>query len=92
MGSQEYRENRQKVAEIYGGAIDNKTAKHPNTHHIVTRSDVKRHPDIFKDLDVDSPSNLVPITRPLHREIHARLAEIEREENPPKTRLHKRKH
>jgi len=86
-----YKQNRKRVFEIMG--IDNNDPRY-NCHHIIERSDYgTKKQKAFWDasvpsgkFDIDGKSNLFPLKKEVHAELHRRLDAMELYRN-----LHKKK-
>jgi hypothetical protein len=70
--SKEYKQNRIRVFEIYGV---NPADPNYNCHHIIQRSDFKKHPEQWKDHHVNEISNLIPLTTRDHDRVHEMINE-----------------
>lgn len=68
-----YSENRQRVFEIYG---INPNDCNYNCHHIISKSDIKKNL-VIPDFDLDCKSNLYPIERIKHHELHRKIEKLE---------------
>ena len=66
----EYERNKDRVYEIYG--ISKQERKKYSVHHIVFKSDPNLHPE-FADFDVNKISNLCPLKKWTHRNLHDKV-------------------
>lgn len=76
MGKESYKLNSLRVREIYGVAPNDHRY---NIHHIIFRSDVDNRPELFKGFDVDQVSNLCPLLRHQHEQLHEGLKSLPKE-------------
>lgn len=86
MSSKEtYKENCRRVREIYGIGVNDSSV---NVHHIIQRSDKKKHPELWRDYNINQKSNLIPLKREIHQQVHDLINAME----PPDQPKHRRKH
>ena len=86
MSKERYRENRARVAKIYGLEPDEVSC-----HHIIEKSDVKKRGGVFEGYDVDQLSNLYPFkvdgkgsSSSEHTRTHQLIERNEPQANTPK--------
>lgn len=93
MSRERYKDTRQRVLSIYDGegAFGEGSGK-VDVHHIITLHDVKKDPQLWKDFDVNDPSNLVPLHRSVHNRTH-QLIELRQSahETPKRSRQKKKR-
>ena len=75
-----YKENSKRVREIYGIEAHDKRY---NIHHIIQKSDYKHNKEFWDTsvpsgrFDLDAVSNLAPLKKEVHAELHRRIDKIE---------------
>ena len=84
-----YAENKERVYEIYG--IPPEERRKYSIHHIIFKNDVRQQPGIWKGFKVNKLSNLCPLRRWDHRELHRKVAEMENDNGHSRNGLHRRK-
>ena len=72
MSNSRYKENSERVREIYG--VGN--SKKYNIHHICDRYGYKQG-DYGEDFDIDGKANLIPLPIEDHNELHRRIQQLE---------------
>ena len=73
MSKERYHANKSRVFTIYG--ISEQDPEY-NCHHICFRRDTKRG-RIFEGMDINAKANLIPLPKPVHSELHAKVDEME---------------
>ena len=66
----QYQIKKDRVYEIYG--IPKWERKKYSVHHIVFKSDPRNHPE-FRNFDVNKISNLCPLLKEDHKELHEKV-------------------
>ena len=70
MKNERYKRNRERVYDIYGIPKKDRGTKY-NMHHIVFRSDLGKL--VSEDFDLDCKSNLYPLRKDVHQELHNKV-------------------
>lgn len=70
MDSERYHQNRERVYDIYNIPVRERGHKY-TMHHIVYRSDIGKL--VPRSFDVDAESNLYPLKKDIHDELHRRV-------------------
>jgi len=84
VNKERYHRNKKIVFELYGISPQDKNY---NCHHIVMRHDLG---DLVPlTFDIDNISNLYPLRRDLHEQLHLRVEHDEANYKPPKRHKHK---
>jgi len=68
-----YKRNRKRVYDIYSIPKKERGTKY-NMHHIVFKSDLDKL--VSEDFDLDCKSNLYPLTKEEHQELHNKVKKI----------------
>lgn len=87
-----YKSSREQVLRLYDyeGAFGEGSGR-VDVHHIVTRADIKKDPQLWKDFDVNDPSNLVPLHRSVHNRTHQLIELRQSAHETPKRPRQKKK-
>ena len=85
MSKETYKQNRDRVFAIYG---INPNDPNYSCHHLLFKSDFKKHPEMWKDHRVNELSNLCPLPTTEHARLHDLINTME----PPDQPKHRRKH
>jgi hypothetical protein len=80
-----YKSSREQVLRLYDyeGAFGEGSGR-VDVHHILTREDFKKNPELWKYNDLNDPANLVPLRRSVHVRIHQKIDKLK--ETKPRRR------
>ena len=87
MTKERYHANKERVFTIYG--VDPKDPNY-NCHHIIFKRDAKKG-RIFEGMDINAKANLIPLPKPVHSELHAKVDKMEGYNTTKKKKKKKKK-